>query len=225
MNGLLPALALAASANNWVPRSTPVFRPGQECQELPGIGCVYKPPQVRGAAHVLVYYRGHYRGSDSVGVGERLRSARQALTHYDLKKTVDHAGMVIVVTGSSNAPVGDEELRKAEELSGVDFADVYLASHSGGYVGLHLSLGRLRRVKRIIMLDNFYFGTDLTELIAGRVQGGAGCAGFATQHNQGRWAQRFAGRVRCPVAVYEDPYHDTLVNSCLGHFIVKDHCE
>lgn len=182
-----------------------------------------------GSATVLVYFRGHwgdYKGN--VPAGTRLASARQAFSAYELKRAADENKVVVLVTGSSDVSVSEEDLDKLAEAAKVKFTGRWLASHSGGFVGLGASLKKLGPVNRVVLLDTFYFGEDLSKLVAARVAAGAVCTGFLTPHNKDRWSKRFVPFVAekaCPVNLYTaHSEHEDAVRRCLSPYLSRTTC-
>ncbi|MBI5203128.1 MAG: hypothetical protein HY925_16175 [Elusimicrobia bacterium] len=216
---MLWALALAAAL------SAPAR--AAECAPLGGIGCFYVPDSLpRGAKPpLLVYFRGHwgdYKGS--VPVELRTASARDALDQFELHRLAETEKIAILVTGSSDVGVSNEVLSTVRRKNGLEFGALYFASHSGGYLGLSSSIGRTLRADRIVMLDNFYFGTDLARVIQQQVAAGSVCTGFYTKHNQDRWERYFKNGVYCPVDTGQGIEHNASVNRCLGKYLKSTTC-
>lgn len=221
--GKLTALGTQAKT---VGRRPPAATAAPECRPLVPAGCFFAPKAApSGEATLLVYFRGFWRGHGDgrVPEGERQASSKQALEFYGLEASAP--GAVILVTGSSDASVTENELTAVERELGVSFQKVYLAAHSGGYNGLFKSLPNLRQPTRIVMLDNFYF-TDAAsaKLVQDRVAAGASCSGFYTDHNEDRWRRGFRDRVDCKVEKRDDLGHEGGVNACLGAFLLGASC-
>lgn len=219
---LAAAFALAGSASG----QQFVDTAARECRPLSTAGCYFAPKAApSGDAELLVYFRGFWRGHGDgrVPVGERQASSKQALEFYGLEAAAP--GAVILVTGSSDSGISENEITAIERELGVSFKQIYLAAHSGGYNGLLKSLPGLRQPSRIVMLDNFYF-TDAgsAKLIQNRVAAGASCSGFYTDHNEDRWRHGFSNRVDCAVVKRDDLGHDRGVNACLGPFLLGGTC-
>lgn len=235
--GLLFALLLAApargqSATELAAEARRVGRtpPPREarCVAFRAQGCYLVPEAgVTGEAALLVYYRGWWRGhgNGSVPAGERVESARQALSFYGLEAAAARVGAVLFVTGSSDQAFAEEDVAALEKETGFRFATVSLAAHSGGYAGLFKSLPGLRRPERVVMLDNFYF-TDAAKAAALQklVDAGTVCAGFYTAHNEDRWREGFRGRVTCSVEAQDKLGHEGGVNACLAAYLTKTSC-
>lgn len=182
-----------------------------------------------GRAAVLVYFRGHwgdYKGD--VPPGERLASARSAFSTYELKRVADDNKLIVLVTGSSDVSVSDRDLDDIAAAAKATIASLRLAAHSGGFVGLGASLKQLGFAERIILLDAFYFGEDLSKQVAERVARGAACTGFTTPHNKKRWSERFAARLpgkACPIDHYlAASEHEDAVRRCLGPYQSRTTC-
>ena len=180
-------------------------------------------------ATVLVYFRGHWGDyGGNVPADQRLAGARSAFKTYELKRVADDNKVVVLVTGSSDVSVSDRDLEKVAEAAKVTVASRWLASHSGGFVGLGASLKKLGYAGRIIMLDTFYFGEDLSKDIAARVAKGAVCTGFTTPHNKKRWSERFAPHVpekSCPINHYNaGSEHEDAVRRCLAPYLSRTTC-
>lgn len=193
-----------------------------------GAGCYYAPDSALEASMpaLLVYFRGHWgQYAGSVPEGKRLASARQAFEVFGLKKLAEDQGMVVLVTGSSDAAFTNADLAELErELEG-GFKRLFLASHSGGYVGLWNSLSKLARPDRVVMLDNFYFAEGLSKLVAERVDKGTECAGFFTKHNKLRYEKNFKPYASCSVEARDDYGHDGAVSKCLPKFLAGEACK
>ncbi|TBR16735.1 hypothetical protein EPO15_18610 [bacterium] len=199
-----------------------------DCRPLATAGCWFVPKLAPGGEPaLLVYFRGFWRGHGDgrVPPGEREASARQALDFYGLEAAASGAGAVLLVTGSSDAEVTENEVTAVERELGVSFKKLYLAAHSGGYNGLLKSLPNLRQPSRIVMLDDFYFTEAASaKLVAERVDAGAECSGFYTAHNEDRWRRGFKERVRCAVEKRDDLGHEGGVNACLGPLLQGGTC-
>lgn len=219
------AAELAAEAQR-VGRTPPP--PEARCLAFRDKGCLLVPEGgVTGDARLLIYYRGWWRGhgNGSVPGGERIESSRQALSFYGLEAAAAKVGAVVFITGSSDQAFVEEDIAGLEKETGFRFANVSVAAHSGGYVGLFKSLPSLRRPERIVMLDNFYF-TDAAKAAAVQklVEGGAVCAGFYTAHNESRWREGFRSRVTCSVEAQDKLGHEGGVNACLAAYLTKTTC-
>lgn len=217
---LTAAFALVASGQEFVDTAA------RECRPLSTAGCYFAPKGPPSEdAELLVYFRGFWRGHGDgrVPEGERQASSRQALEFYGLEAAAPRA--VILVTGSSDSGVSENEVTAIERELGVSFKRIHLAAHSGGYVGLFKSLPRLRQPRRILMLDNFYF-TDAAsaKLVQDKVDAGAACSGFYTDHNEDRWRRGFRDRVVCAVEKRDDLGHEGGVNACLGPLLRGGSC-
>lgn len=199
------------------------------------IGCYYSGVS-RGNKHgkkhrkktsLLIYYRGHLSdfnypggglsGGHITGESDILRSARAALAFYGLKKLALDKGLVVLVTGSSDIQVVQADVEKLQRKLGYVFQSVYVAAHSGGYVGFSASIGALDRVDGIVLLDPFY--SDFSANIRPFVQSGSACSGFYTPHNESRYKKYFSG-LPCEVEARTSPSnHEAWVPSCLENNI------
>jgi hypothetical protein len=172
--------------------------------------------------------RGHYGSSAGhvTGKDNILAAAAKAFTDRGLAHAAETAGMVLLVTGSSDIGITAADLSAAEAMSGQSFSRVVLAAHSGGYVGLHNTLTAkafpLARVVRVVMLDDFYSGFNLAALqqLAGR--GDFSCTGFYTAQSDGYVAQAKAYGKVCSVEKRQDhgpDSHNLVVNACLPYYL------
>ena len=153
-----------------------------------------------------------------------LASSRQAFTRYGLGETARVAKTAVLVTCSSDRGVTESDVAALERDSGKAFSGRILAAHSGGYVGLEASLLAGLVFQRLLMLDDFYFGTDLSPKIQARVSAGASCAGFYTAHNLKRYETRFRSAVACSVEPHDDLGHDETVVKCLASYLTRGSC-
>lgn len=194
-----------------------------QCLPFPDKGC-YLP----GKGPLLIYLRGHLNGSGTVtGSAEILASARQAFDSYGLAKTAASKDLALLVTGSSHLSVLQSDVAKLEAKLGRRFDKVYVAAHSGAYVGLAPTLDSLQQVDRVVLLDCFY-GTGSLPALASRVArwegGGAACTGFLTPHNLKRYETYFKG-TRCGIDKRpSDSEHNTRVPKCLSSYLDGPGC-
>lgn len=205
-----------------------------ECAALGNKGCWYASPGGIGDPALLVYFRGHWNythtnpppaDKGTIPPAKRLASSRQAFKDYGLKELAIKENLVVIVTGSSDVSISEDDIKAVKEASGVNFVNRYLAAHSGGYVGLQASLPKLGPVNRIVMLDNFYFDQTLSKLVQDRVAAGAECDGFYTGHNRERVKSNFIPVVaKCPLDTYENSDHDAAVPRCLGSYLNRATC-
>lgn len=163
-------------------------------------GCLITPSVQKVDEQILIYFRGHLDGSGHIPAKDRISSAKQATKFYGLEKLADSKGISIFVTGSSHIRISQSDL---DILKPSSTSEVLLASHSGGFVGLHKSLLTYsQKIHSIYMLDNFYFGESLTHKIKDFLNKGAKCSGFFTEHNRNRFQTRFKSIIEdknCPV--------------------------
>ncbi|MBI3507572.1 MAG: hypothetical protein HY059_22275 [Proteobacteria bacterium] len=211
----------------------------QDCAAFGTVGCVYIPSAARSSEQptLLVYLRGHgpyntsYRGNDgrlhtsgNVPVEHRLVSSREAFTTYGLDRLAHQRGVVVLTTGGSSVGVSPADIARLEAQLGRRFANVVVAAHSGGYSGLARTLDNgLPRVDRIVMLDNFYFGADLTNRIGEHVDRGTACRGFYAGTRGGR-ANAFATNSGCTVENQSGHGHFDGVNQCLPYYMEGRPC-
>jgi hypothetical protein len=220
---LLPALLLlAAGAARAQTQAQPCAALGNKACWYAGKGAGETPP-------LLVYFRGHLEQNGSIPEAERLASARQAFKFYDLRKVADDNKLVVLVTGSSDVGITEADIDKVAAAAGVRIGSRVLATHSGGNVGFFKSLPKLGPVKRVVLLDTFYFGADMTKLVAGRIAGGTTCTGFVTPHNEARLKERFLPLVPekdCPLTHFKSPSeHEEAAQRCLNAFVDRDTCQ
>lgn len=235
MKGILAAAALAAAPASPAPAQAPA---PSECRMLGKLGCYYLPSSLDGQrkARVLVYLRGHHPVLGGVVPDEsREESARRAFAGFQLGNIAQAEKVALFVTASSHLAVSPKDLKNAADALGMVFDGVILAAHSGGYAGLSASLPSFEQVDQIVMLDNFYFGADLTRLIKAKLDAGAACAGFYTSFKYGkdkkgnkvRYEENFKpliGPAVCPVERHDDYGHNDGVNRCLGPYLRRRPC-
>jgi len=195
------------------------------------IGCYYaaQPALGQNPPALLIYLRGwHPVMGKTVPLDKRLESARFDFTRFNLSGTAEANNLVVLVTGSSDSDVTQSDIATIEKATKVKFGQVYLAAHSGGYTGLAKTLSNLSQVNRIILLDNFYFGSVVAKSIKKRTDKGMACTGFYTEHNKSRYEKYFKTSVQnCPVELHADIYphgHNDSVNTCLGTYLTKTSC-
>lgn len=198
-----------------------------DCRPIEGVGC-YRPPAGKpgDAPPILVYLRGWFgRWEGRVPPEHRAASAQDAVRFYALAEAAEAIGAGLLVTGSADVGVTDEILDQLEAQERTRFGRLFLASHSGGYVGLSRTLGRLRRPDRIVMLDNFYFQEELALAVQQQVAAGAVCVGYFTPHNRERYEARFRPFAYCPVQALSGQEHNRGVNRCLGRLLNSLRCD
>lgn len=188
--------------------------------------CVTRGSDIKNSKAVLIYLRGHWNYRGNVPTPELPNSIEQALNYYDLRKNQKKVNLPMIVSSSSHLSLN---ISKLEELGVDDSKEIILASHSGGYLGLLYTLSNLKnssyKIKKIIMLDNFYFGKASTPLIKSYIDQGSECNGFYTQHNEARLEQRFLPEIPnelCPIQ--KKKYHNQDVNDCLAQYIQGESC-
>ena len=193
-DGDIPAVKAAQQAAKAAPQETAGV-------PVKGIGSYFNGGQPGKQAPLFIYYRGwlsesNYPGGGLYGgkiTGEAniLRSSRAAFTHYELMRLASEKGLVVLATGSSDIAVKQADIENLQRELGYDFPRVYVAAHSGGYVGLSASIDSLKRVDGIILLDPFY--SDFSAKILPRTQSGTSCTGYFTPHNKARYQKWFSG--------------------------------
>lgn len=209
-----------------------------QCRMFGKLGCYYLPSSLDGRrnSRVLVYLRGHHPSwGGTVPENQREESARRAFAGFELGRIAEEERVALFVTASSHLPVSPKDLKEVGDFLGMIFDGTVLAAHSGGYAGLAASLPSFEGVDQIIMLDNFYFGADLTRLVKAKTDAGAACAGFYTRFKYGkdkkgnkvRYEENFKpliGPAACPVEQRDDFGHNEGVNRCLGPFLHRQPC-
>lgn len=223
---LAPLLAVLLAA--------PALADGPSCTAYGTKACWYASGGV-GAPSLLVYFRGHwnYTGTQvppadagTLPVRLRLDAARKAFKDYDLYKLAYDQNLLVIATGSSDVVITEDDIAAIVKESGITPSKRVLAAHSGGYVGLQGSLKVLGPVDRIVMLDNFYFGADLAQLVKARLDANTQCAGFYTPHNAKRVKDNFlpvVGR-SCPLDSYGAAEHESRVGACLPSYTTHFGC-
>jgi hypothetical protein len=249
-----PAPKAAAGADNGAPSHTASFRLGLNdapaspkapaaqpthssgaakptvgCVPLRPLGCLYVPASLGDSPTLIIYYRGHLNGAPHVeGWPNVLRSASHAFAERGLSRSADASGMAALVTGSSDLGVTGAQLQAAEALAGVHFGNIVLASHSGGFVGMEATMGSssfpMERVRRVVMLDNFYSGGMLSP-IRRLTSAGADCSGYFTNWSDRSIMQTYSGvcSLEDRRTAGDDP-HSASVNACLAHYVSGEAC-
>ena len=197
----------------------------ESCRSMEGLGCAFVPDEAPEKPPLLIYLRGWLAPYDGrVPPSACLASARQAFKRYALGETARAAKAALLVTCSSDRGVTEGDVAALEKASGTAFAERILAAHSGGYVGLERTLAAGLAFSRLLMLDDFYFGAELSPKIQARISGGVSCAGFYTAHNLARYETRFKPSVSCAVEPHDDFGHDETVVKCLAAYLTKNAC-
>jgi hypothetical protein len=213
---LAGSLASSALAQNPAP---PV------CKPFAKLGCWFVPAQApEGRSKLLVYHRGWWNKNGVIPPEQCDASAKQAFSFYQLDKAASAASAVVLVTCSSHLGVSPSDLTALEKETGRKFSGVILAAHSGGYVGLDKTLTAGVTTERIVMLDNFYLGQDLSKKIYSSVYGGATCTGYYTAHNKKGYETNFKPIVPCDVDYHEDYGHEGAVAKCLPTYLKQGSC-
>lgn len=217
---LLAALALAAPAAR--------AQEAAECLPLPRVGCVYAPEGLPQGAPLLVYLRGHHPTMRAdVPAAQSLSSSRQAFSAYGLGETARAKSVAVLVTYRSGLGVSPDDVAAAGQALGRSFAKVFVAAHSGGYVGLGRTLDAGTAPSRVVMLDNFYgAGSDgLPGKLQKAIALGASCSGFYTPHNARNYAAGYRKAIACDVDAFgSDDQHNAAVARCLGGYLDGRSC-
>ena len=220
---MLPLIAVLLSA--------PVFAqvPASECRQAPsGVGCYYVPADLPEDVPLLIYHRGHHpKFKSKVPDSECLASSRQAFNAYALGKLANDKKIAVLVTCRSGQAVTEPVIAAISKTSGKTFKKRILAAHSGGYVGLGGTLDAGVQASRILMLDDFYDGTEggLAKKVQKAVSGGATCAGYFTPHNKKRFVAAYKPSVTCSVdELNDDALHDPTVKRCLASYMAGVPC-
>jgi hypothetical protein len=208
----------------------------EHCIHKDKYGCLYKRKYLYNyfSDTLIIYLRGHlppYGGN--VPDTYRDQSLREVIATYELHKTYDQLQDPMLISPSSDVGYTIDEINSAIKAASLPAdANIILAAHSGGNVGLIKTLKYLGqkpykfKVKKIIMLDNFYFSAEETPTIKKFISGGAECNGFLTVHNSARYNNRFQNQISssdCTVDVKGDHYNT--VNKCLVQYIKQDTCD
>jgi hypothetical protein len=197
-----------------------------ECDRYEHGFCLMKDSDIKNANEVVIYLRGHWDFRGYVPTPQWESSIEQVIPYYGLLASKNELGLPFLISSSSHLSFDTEIL----EGFGIDSSkELILASHSGGYHGLLNSLSKLKntdyKVKKIIMLDNFYFGAASTPLIKHFVDHGSECNGFYTQHNEERYTERFKSTLNyslCPIQ--KKTQHNLTVNKCLTEYVLGESC-
>jgi hypothetical protein len=211
--------------------SAPVLAqvPASECRQAPsGVGCYYVPADLPDDAPLLIYHRGHHpKYKSKVPDSECLASSRQAFTAYSLGKLANDRKIAVLVTCRSGQAVTEPVIAAIAKAAGKSFPKRILASHSGGYIGLGGTLDAGVTASRILMLDNFYDGTEggLAKKVQKAVSAGATCAGYFTPHNKKRYEAAYKPNVTCAVdELTDNALHDPTVKRCLASYVAGTPC-
>jgi hypothetical protein len=210
--------------------ATETDKSGPDCVAFGAKGCYFNGAEPGVKAPLLVYYRGFLlnsnypagglSGGHITGQANILSSARSALKFYGLKQLAQDHGFVVLVTGSSDISVVQSDVDQLQTELGYIFPRVYVAAHSGGYVGLRQSINTFDRVDYIVLLDPFY--EDFSAKIRPRIIQGAGCSGFYTPHNAQRYNEYFSG-IGCSVQARTSASdHEKWVAPCLQRAFSKE---
>lgn len=210
--------------------------PLEHCVHKDVYGCVYKRKYLTNnfSDTLVIYFQGHWGGYRGVvPLNMRDKSIKHTINYYEIDKTYEKQLDPILISASSDAGFTVDEINAALKAASLPKnANIVLSSHSGGYVGLIKTLKYLDKkpyefkIKKIIMLDNFYFSSYDSTLIKSFTDKGVECNGFLTEHNLSRYNQRFANQISnqdCLIDVKED--HFSTVNKCLFQYINNDHCD
>lgn len=193
------------------------------CKPVPGLGCFYAPASAGNTLPLLVYIRGHHpRLGRDVPPGAWRESSRQAFDDYHLKQVADETGHAVFVTYRHDVPANQAAILKLVGASQLSFNRYVLAAHSGGNVGLRLTLAaRGVEFERVFLLDLFYFtDTALSRNIQSKFTGR--CLGFITPHgnvmaNYETYFRPYAGG--CKIEPLPNGDHNVAVNRCLAAYM------
>lgn len=216
------------------------------CRPLPHFGQYCVNPRSQASplrtGKIIVYLRGHYEGSGSWPEARWIELAGQAINEFKLTELLeDQLADVVVVSGSSQVPFRQEvyeQLKK--ELKNIfpsptpDLPDtkweLFLSAHSGGYVGLSITLqNNAFPIKELWMLDNYYSTREpVINILNTAVKNGLGCRGFITKHNLLRYQTHYAkagchveGTLESEWTVFD---HNGSVLPCLKAFSKQARC-
>ena len=181
---------------------------------------------------LVIYLRGHWKYKGYVPTHLRDQSLREVISTYELDKSYGRIQEPMLISSSSNVGFTVKEVDNVLAKAGLPInSNIIIAAHSGAYHGLDKTLKYFKKtkhffkVKKIIMLDNFYFGTSTSSLIKEYVDAGAECNGFLTAHNQTRYNNRFKpylNESECPIQKKKNHY--TAVNKCLESYVKDNIC-
>lgn len=228
----LPLAAVIAVALSFPARAAE-----HPCVPVDKVGCFYAPPGAGPNPPLLIYLRGHYGElAGSVPGSQSLASSREAFDRYGLGETARQAGYAVLATYRSGLQVTERNLQDLGARTGLAFPRRVVAAHSGGYVGLGLTLDNGLAFERLILLDSFYSGSPaLAQKIQTRLPFGA-CRGFYTPHrtrrrdgsyydNEANFRANFAPHATgCAVDRLEDGEHNSGVNRCLAAYLRGGPC-
>ncbi len=202
-----------------------------DCQLLPeNRGCLYLPDSSKTYSNVLVFLRGKFEGNAVVPKEDRERAALQALESFGLKEKAKQLDAALFVTGSPHYGLLKDDIESLATRKFVTSdSGLYLASHSGGYMGLWRTLesyeSEPKRLLGIFMLDNFYSRKEPFLVLLKSVVGqGVRCIGFLTDHNVERFESLYK-KIPCKADGPEGFSHSGSVSTCLDHYLAgKETC-
>lgn len=184
---------------------------------------------------LIIYFRGHW-GEHRGEVPDSMRSSSlmQVINFYDLDKTANLLNQSFLITSSSHISFYADEIQGfLLEANFKEDSEVILVAHSGGYNGLFKTLKKFKnselpykfKLKKIILLDNFYFSESATNLYKEYFDQGVECSGFYTAHNEKRYQDRFLRKISkdvCPIEKRIE--HNSSVNECLEKYVQGTSC-
>jgi hypothetical protein len=202
------------------------------CLDLNRYSCLYKKGETSNNK-LIIYHRGHWGDlGGNVPLDLRTRSLNQAINFYELGKSSQELEQTMLISSASIVGFTIKEIESALKKANLKKdSEVILVAHSGGYHGLLKTLNYLKKgfynfkIKKIVMLDNFYFSKKSTEVIKEYFDQGVACSGFYTQHNEARLESRFLSSIDAETCKIEKRHaHNQSVNQCLVSYVLDKKC-
>jgi len=206
-----------------------------DCESFKSYGCLIVPNAYNEAEHELIVYIRGFWGIHKGMVPNNLRvdSARQAINKFKLAELANNSNKVVFVIASSHLWLSKELLKSLAQVVAthtntekLEFSNVILAAHSGGYKGLMPSIDMLlsqqqSSLVKIIMLDSYY-SSDVAAISRASNEKIA-CVGFLTKHNKARF-DSFYSKIGCVSDGPEGFQHSASVAACLAKYVNQNSC-